>query len=199
MIYFYKQHRLIQNLLSFNPQHPFNEEPINLVTLIHNLMPSLNASLSPCPLQFQCDQKELWVNGDLNRFQSVILNLSLNAKQAIQTQITQESMDIRSKDTYTSHLISIRLTSNKDEVILSIRDTGCGMSPEILRQVMKPYFTTKSTQGGTGIGLASVWKTCDYFQTKIEVESRVSQGTCFTLSFPKLPTSQKKKFGFLGS
>ena len=179
-------YRLIQNLLSFNPQHPFSEEPLNLIELIHDLMPSLDASLTPCPLRFQCIQEELWVNGDLNRFQSIILNLVLNAKQAIQTQMINDAQEITNKEAYQSHLISIILTSTEDEVILSIQDTGCGMSPEIRKQVMQPYFTTKSDQGGTGIGLASVWKTCEYFQIKIEVESRVYQGTCFTLSFPKL-------------
>jgi signal transduction histidine kinase len=67
-------------------------------------------------------------------------------------------------------------------VVLTVADTGCGMSPEVLAEVFAPYFTTKST--GTGLGLAIAQRIIVEHGGQVAVESEEGQGTCFTLILP---------------
>jgi len=67
---------------------------------------------------------------------------------------------------------------------LSVTDTGCGMSPEVLAHVFEPFFTTKPLGKGTGMGLATVFGIVEQHQGWIEVETAVNAGTTFTVFLP---------------
>ena len=108
-----------------------------------------------------------------NQIQQVLLNLLINARQAM---------------TDGGQLI-IRLWHQQGTVNLSIRDYGAGMAPETLRRIFEPYYTTKSGpdesgKGGTGLGLAACKEIIETHGGKIRVESSIGKGTCFTLRFP---------------
>lgn len=70
---------------------------------------------------------------------------------------------------------------------IRIADTGCGMSPDILKKIFDPFFTTKAPEKGTGLGLYNVKTIVHKMHGTISVESRVDQGTTFTISFPAPP------------
>ena len=74
---------------------------------------------------------------------------------------------------------------------LTVSDTGCGMSPQILDRIFDPFFTTKEMGRGTGLGLASVYGITKSHDGYIEVESQKHQGTTFIVS---LPASEKTAF-----
>jgi signal transduction histidine kinase len=107
---------------------------------------------------------------DRAQIEQVLLNLILNATEAM----PQGG--------------SLRLSATQEEVegesyiVLSIRDNGVGMSPLQVDNLFAPFLTTKET--GTGIGLAIVKKIMENHQSKVEVESKVGQGTKFRLLFP---------------
>ncbi len=116
-----------------------------------------------------------------NQIQQVLLNLLINARQAMNEG---------------GNLI-IRLAEDKESgtVDLAVRDFGCGISQDKLRQIFDPYFTTKSGpdetgKGGTGLGLCACKEIIEAHGGKIRVESTVGKGTCFTL---KLPVQGKRK------
>lgn len=73
---------------------------------------------------------------------------------------------------------------------LRITDTGCGMPPAVLRQIFEPFFTTKAPGKGTGLGLYNVKTIVAKMQAKIEVESRVAEGTTFKITFPPVTEHQ---------
>ena len=112
-----------------------------------------------------------------NQIQQVVLNLLINARQAMPD----------------GGRLVIRLKSSEagEFVDLSVRDYGTGMPEETLRQIFDPYFSTKSGpdesgKGGTGLGLSTCKKIIEAHGGKIRVESSLGKGTCFTLRFPAL-------------
>jgi signal transduction histidine kinase len=80
----------------------------------------------------------------------------------------------------------VRVTTRRegDQVRVAIKDTGVGMSPETLKRLFQPFFTTKPPGSGTGLGLAVAHGIVTSHGGRIEVESRLHEGTCFTLHLP---------------
>jgi signal transduction histidine kinase len=117
------------------------------------------------------------VLANASQMQRVVVNLLVNARQA-----TAEGGLVR---------ITLQTDSANSEVVLTIRDTGSGISAEILPRIFDPYFTTKSGpdasgKGGTGIGLASCKEIIDLHQGRIRVESSVGKGTAFIIRLPAI-------------
>jgi PAS domain S-box-containing protein len=70
------------------------------------------------------------------------------------------------------------------EIVVRVRDTGCGISPEDLRKIFEPFFTTKAVGSGTGLGLHVAYKIVTAHGGKIEVKSKVGEGTEFSVRLP---------------
>ena len=110
-----------------------------------------------------------------NQIQQVLMNLLINARQAM-----SEGGQL---------VIKLQKNTANNTVDLSVRDYGPGIPQDKLRRIFEPYYTTKSGpdetgKGGTGVGLATCKNIIDAHGGKIRVESSVGKGTCFTLMFP---------------
>jgi len=103
-----------------------------------------------------------------NQINQVFMNLLVNGMQAIEGPGT----------------ISITTRAAQDNVIVEIRDTGAGISPENLQKIFDPGFTTKGVGVGTGLGLSIVYKIIEAHGGKITVDSTVGKGTTFTIALP---------------
>jgi len=75
-------------------------------------------------------------------------------------------------------------------VELVVRDDGVGMTPEVLKRVFQPYFTTRRGRGGTGLGLAVVREVVDACKGEVTIESSPGQGTTFSVVFPAVATDE---------
>ncbi len=84
--------------------------------------------------------------------------------------------------------LTVTLKQEGNYLVLRIKDTGKGISEELLSKIFEPYFTTKAT--GTGLGLTVVYKVMKEHHGEIHVDSEIGAGTCFTLSFP-VPSSER--------
>lgn len=113
------------------------------------------------------------VQGSPRELGQVLVNLLVNAMQAMPDQATSES----------AVGIRLRPTSDLTSVELQISDNGEGISADILNRVFDPFFTTK-TQGGTGLGLAISKRIVEQAGGEITAESAIGQGTCFTVRLP---------------
>ncbi|MFA6844218.1 MAG: ATP-binding protein [Sphaerochaetaceae bacterium] len=109
---------------------------------------------------------------DENLVKQVLLNLIKNAMNAMEKGGTLT--------------LSMKLDGNN--VLLKVRDTGSGIPAENLSKIFEPYFTTKTS--GTGLGLTVVYKVMKEHKGDVSVQSKVGEGTCFTLSFP-VPENQR--------
>jgi signal transduction histidine kinase len=112
--------------------------------------------------------KPAWASITRSELERVVLNLVLNARDAIQG---------------FGH-ISLHLHARGDQLAIEVRDDGQGISQDLLVQVFQPYFTTRAK--GTGLGLATVRAIVEGAGGYITVTSKPGQGTCFTVALPEI-------------
>ena len=113
--------------------------------------------------------RHLWVYGNEIQLSQMLLNLTLNAMQAM-----EEGGG------------TLTLTTDADEknIYFKVADTGPGIPEEALGKIFDPFFTTKESGKGTGLGLAIVQQVVEEHEGAITVESREGKGTMFTVRFP---------------
>ncbi len=108
------------------------------------------------------------VGGDRNQLQQVLVNLSLNACEAMSDGGT----------------LMIATSGTNDQVVIEVTDTGCGIKPEHLDKIFEPFFTTKAVGKGTGLGLSVTYGIVQQHGGTLEVESAVGKGTTFIITLP---------------
>jgi signal transduction histidine kinase len=110
--------------------------------------------------------------GDKNQIEQVLLNLISNARDAMEGS-PQKVLAVQTDISQKGRQVEIRVS-----------DTGKGMTPDQIEQIFNPFFTTKDTDKGMGLGLSISYRIIDAHQGKIEVESELNKGTAFTVSLP---------------
>jgi two-component system NtrC family sensor kinase len=125
-------------------------------------------------IEFKFDEQIPKISSDRGQLQQVILNMLTNAFAAVKDggQIVLSTWE---KDDQT--------------VTLAIRDNGHGMTEEIMRQIFEPFFTTKKGYG-TGLGLSITYGIIKKLGGEIKVDSKIDQGTTFTIFLPKTPPGE---------
>jgi CheY-like chemotaxis protein/anti-sigma regulatory factor (Ser/Thr protein kinase) len=95
--------------------------------------------------------------------------------------------------------LTLHVRGEGDRAVVSIADTGKGMSPEVQRLVFEPFFTTRGNQGGTGLGLSLAQEIINRYRGTISLSSAEDVGTTFTLSFPSITEEAVRMPAFLPS
>ncbi len=197
-----RSRQLVGQLLAFARQQVAEPRVLNLNNLIHesrNLLAKLSGENVELILQLDA---ELWdVSMDSTQFNQILINLIVNARDAIAEQghveIKTMNIEITPKSTRNP-----RLEPGK-YVQVSVIDDGCGMDQETLAQLFEPFFTTKPAGIGTGLGLATVYGIIHQHHGHILVESYPGAGSRFHLFFPKatgnLSSSTQNVPGIRGS
>jgi len=123
------------------------------------------------------------VLGDAEQLHSAILNLALNARDAMPDG-GRLIFETRNLDAAEPEKCMSSSTVEESQLEISVSDTGVGMSEEMVDRVFDPFFTTKAQCGGTGLGLASVYGTIQSHQGSIVVESKPGNGSVFRIYLP---------------
>ncbi len=118
--------------------------------------------------------EEFWINADKSQIDQVLLNLVINARDAMIKHCFSKQKRID---------IILKNSNQTGFVELVIRDNGCGMSDEVKAQIFEPFFTTK-TSTGTGLGLATVFSIITQNRATIDVNIDLEEGTEFILKWP---------------
>ena len=117
---------------------------------------------------------------DPTQFEAAILNLALNARDAMeQGGILAVATTVTVEDELVAH-----------GVLVTVTDTGTGMTPETIERIFEPFYTTKDVGKGSGLGLAQVWGFVTQSGGRVGVESVLGRGTTFTLLLPLSETAQ---------
>ncbi|MGQ9576908.1 MAG: CHASE domain-containing protein [Thermoguttaceae bacterium] len=175
---------LTRQLLSFSRQQPLecrNLSVNQVVTeLVRMVRPLIGEHIELC-LDLASPLKAVF--GDPGQLHQVILNLCLNARDAMPEggQLTIGTQNaVVSED---SHVGTHRLPPGA-YVVVSVSDTGCGMSAEVREHIFEPFFTTKEVGKGTGLGLATAYGIVEQHRGTILVESEPGKGTTFRVYLP---------------
>jgi hypothetical protein len=160
--------RILTDLLQTARPHPPEVRPSDLnITVEHAVMLARQQVLSkPIKIELQKDPSLPNVEHDSDQMHQVLLNLLLNAVQAIDGTGT----------------IRVALSSLAEQAVIAVSDTGRGILPESLPNIFRPFFTTKGN--GTGLGLSLARRIVEGHHGKIEVESEVGIGTEFRVYIP---------------
>lgn len=164
----------VSSLLNLTRSNAIEPERVALGHLIHEaiLMAQVQGQNQSVDIVWSPLETEVHIMGDPSQLKQLLLNLMLNAFQAMPS----------------GGRLSIKLQSKSDPLtekkwaVVSLTDTGCGIPADKIERVLDPFFTTKA--GGTGLGLSTSYAIAHEHGGQLEINSREREGTRVTLKFP---------------
>jgi signal transduction histidine kinase len=167
---------IVAQLLAFSRPTAEERYPVDLGRIVRESMRLLRAAI-PSAVEFKLEvsRQPIYVLANATHLQQILMNLCTNAAQAMPN---GGRLMVRVE----RHLDSSR---QPPEVMLSIGDTGTGMSPEIAEKVFDPFFTTKPVGQGTGLGLSTVHGLVAAHGGRIELFTQLGIGSTFSIYLPE--------------
>ncbi|MBN1220313.1 MAG: PAS domain S-box protein [Anaerolineae bacterium] len=180
---------LVSQLLAFGRKQIIRPQVLNLNTVVRNVQEMLQRVIGEAIELDTILAPDLWsVEVDPAQMEQVIINLAINARDAMPEGgklIIETTNVVLDQDYVTDHLGS----QPGEHVMLSVTDTGHGMSREIQARIFEPFFTTKDVHEGTGLGLAMVFGIIKQSKGNIWVYSEEGLGATFKIYLPRAAES----------
>lgn len=177
--------QITRQLLAFASKQTISPKVLALNEIVENMLKMLRRLIGEDICLTWHPGKRLWpVKVDPSQIDQILANLCVNARDAIagtgKIQISTDnvSFDEASCAEHTDRLVGAY-------VRITVSDTGCGISPDILDKVFEPFFTTKGLCKGTGLGLATVYGIAKQNHGFVEVASEPGKGTTFEIFLPR--------------
>jgi PAS domain S-box-containing protein len=176
---------LTRQLLAFSRRQVIRPARVDLDELVADFLGMLRRVLREnVSLELHRSPSPLWVDVDVGMTQQVLMNLAVNARDAMPSggrlSLSCDTLEVTAPE---------RIPGNDPGVgryvRLSVADTGHGMDDATLRRLCEPFFTTKPMGSGTGLGLATVYGIVKQHRGWMEVDSRVGEGTTFRVHWPE--------------
>ncbi|PIR22932.1 MAG: hypothetical protein COV44_05355 [Deltaproteobacteria bacterium CG11_big_fil_rev_8_21_14_0_20_45_16] len=165
---------IVENLMRFARQEKANLQKIDINKAVQDSVRLVEHQITVSGIKivqvYALEGKPIFVNGNMNQIQQVMLNLMLNAQHAMESKGTLS--------------VSTHFDEVHKQVMIMISDTGCGMSAEVQARIFEPFFTTKGVGKGTGLGLSVTIGIIKDHKGNIDVDSTEGKGTTFTISLP---------------
>jgi signal transduction histidine kinase/ActR/RegA family two-component response regulator len=169
-------------LLAFSRQQPLRPAPVDLRRLLHGMMNLLHSALGGAILLNMRLLAQTPAMADANQLELVVLNLALNARDAMPDGGT---LTIATQDVTRAAPEGPEQPAAGPYVLIEIRDTGTGMSPDVRGRAFDPFFTTKGPGAGSGLGLSQVYGVARQSGGLAELESTPHVGTVVRVWLPR--------------
>jgi|GEM_PF-1528994 len=167
--------KLTGQLLSFSRQQITRPEIFDLNAVINETREMLARIIGEdIALSLELEPEPSLIRADKSQIEQVLMNLVVNARDAIDGKGGKVVLETSLENG----------NGRERRVILSVKDTGKGMSQDVKERIFEPFFTTKEVGKGTGLGLSTVYGIVAKHNGRIVVDSEVDEGTTFKLSFP---------------
>ena len=171
---------LTRQLLAFSRRQLLQPRVVSLSTVVRDLEPMLGRLLGPTiTLETELDPGLGNVRVDPERFEQVLINLVLNARDAM-----PEGGEVRITAANAELEPGRRQGGGTGSIRLSVRDTGTGMDDATQARIFEPFFTTKAPKG-TGLGLSTAYGIVEQSGGHLSVESAPGRGSAFTITLPR--------------
>jgi nitrogen-specific signal transduction histidine kinase len=178
---------LVKQILAFSRQTEEERMPVRVALVAKEAVKFLRATIpTTIEIKGRIDDKAGAVLANSVELHQIIMNLCTNAQHAIGEQsgllevtVQNTEIDLSQK----KELIDLEIGPH---VMISVKDTGYGMPPDVIKRIFDPYFTTKEKGVGTGLGLAVVHGIVKKYGGTIKVESEPGKGTAFHIYLPRV-------------
>ena len=191
-----KASTFVDKLLDVGRRRETSRKPTNIRELVNDTVDVLLQTVKRnIKVNVSDNLTKAWINGDASILQNAILNLCINATQSMQNGgellITLSNKWLNEKET-----AGFMLTPQSGEcILLSVKDTGDGIPENQINHIFDPFYTTRSMDGGTGLGLTAVYGAMESHSSGISIQSEVGVGTTITLYIPCIDTVKKAEKG----
>lgn len=172
--------RMIKNLLNYSRPSELTTEPVELNTLIDTSLELLHHRIKHKNVEIikEYDKGMPIVKVNKEELKQTFVNLTFNALDAL-----------ADDDKPNQIIFSTKYVKEKQNIEIKISDTGAGILPENINKIFEPFYTTKNKEKGCGLGLFVVYSIIQKHKGKIEVKSKVNEGTTFLITLPENPAS----------
>jgi two-component system NtrC family sensor kinase len=163
---------IVSNLLNFARQGKLNVSTVHISDLLNDVIKVVLVKPENRSIEFILNDNtsDIEIEGDVDQLKQVFINVIGNACEAM------EESEVRN--------LEIAVDNTEKDVIIKIKDTGCGVSDENIKKLFTPFFTTKKMGKGTGLGLAITYGIIKMHRGDIRVKSTLKEGTEFTIKLP---------------
>src|SRR5215470_15874552 len=175
---------LVRQLLAFSRKQTLRPQVIDLGEALSDLTVLLRRLIGENVTLDVPQVRDLWpVKADVGQFEQVIINLAVNARDAMPLggKLTLRTSNVSVDDVQHRH----KDMPADDYVLVEVEDTGSGIAPEIIDKIFDPFYTTKDVGKGTGLGLSTVYGIVKQTGGFIYVDSEVGKGTIFRIFLPR--------------
>jgi len=176
---------LVRQILSFSRQAPGERRSVSVGKIAREALSLLRAAL-PSTISIKCEVEAAFdrVDADPSQLHQVFMNLGANAGHAMGSQAGELTIKIGSLPLGGPRPGVTTPLPTGDYLCIEVRDTGCGMSREVIERIFDPFFSTKPVNEGTGLGLAVVHGIVTDHGGTIQVESEPGKGAVFRILLP---------------
>jgi len=176
--------QLTKQLLGFARKGKYLNEPVDINDVIRNVLKIISKTFDrKIEIVTDLARDLLVIEGDRSQIEQVIMNLCLNARDAM-PHGGKLRIETLLRNVISNGMPDPSPADIPDKVVVKISDTGFGMSDEVRNRIFEPFFTTKELGKGTGMGLAMVYGVVTNHHGTIKVTSGMGKGTSFIITFP---------------
>jgi len=187
-----KASEITRGLLAFSRTHVVDLVPVNLNDAVKNMAKLLSIFIGEdIGLDLRLTDESLIIMADITQIEQIIINFSTNARDAMPDggNITIETQLLTLDDESRSH----QGGSPRTYAVLTFSDTGTGMDEETMQRIFEPFYTTKESSKGSGLGLSIIYGIVKQHDGYINVSSAPGRGTTFAIYFRTVESSVAEK------